>query len=191
MSEPRRDPVEPTCARTHAPGGRSAAVIAFRRRDASAIDARLPRDSQPETPAPRVAPRVDHNAGSLAAPAPRATVAVAAVLAVLCAIAGVIVALSLGGALARDTATTQARDVDIPAWHLGWGAVPRTHPQPAQRQRAEQKPATPAVTTAIGVADVIVRDVPRTPRNKRKPIITKHATDDGFVRVVNDSREQR
>lgn len=149
MSEPRRIPVDPS-ARNGVDESPSAAVIAFRRRDASVLEARLPRDSQPETPAPR-ALRFEHNAGSLDAPAPRASVAVAAALAVLCAIAGVIVALSLGGVLTRDAPSVQARDVDVPAWHVGWGAAPRRQPE---------------VSKARDVSDVRARDVSRASRKR-------------------------
>ena len=177
MSEPRRIPVDPTPARNAAPEGPPAAVIAFRRRDPSVLEDRRPRDSQPETPAPRAARRFE-NSASLHAPARRATVAVAAVLAVLCAIAGVIVALSLGGVLTLDAPSAQARDVDIPAWHVGWGAVSRT------TEASPQQPTSVVSTTR----DVPARDVPRTPR-KRKPIIKRDASD-GFVRVFNE-REHR
>ena len=185
MSDPQPAPVEPNVARLRS--GPTAAILPFPRR----VPRVELRDSQPVTPAPRAAARREHK-GSLYAPAPRASVALAAALAVVCAIAGVVVALSLGGAFdgfdaldatplefdasaatpleptPRVVVTPHARS----AWHLGWGAALPAH---------ETAQALPVVRVAA--------DVMRAPRKRANRAKREEPT--AFLRIFTDHTGQR
>lgn len=171
MSDPQPAPVEPSVARLHS--APSAAILAFPRR----VPREEPRDSQPVTTAPRPAAASWEHRRSLYAPAPRATVALAAALAVACAIAGVVVALSLGGVFDATPLDGMPRAIVVAphsrsAWRLGWGAA-LPSPETAQALAVGRVPA----------------DVGRAPRKRAHRAKREEPT--ALVRVFTDNTEQR